>query len=891
MRTEAAPTIYRGDYRPPAYRVETVELHFNLDPESTEVRSRLRCVRNPAAPAGPLQLLGEDLETVSVVVDGHPLSAEALPGRTGRLELAITGDEALVEVLTRISPARNTALSGLYLSRGGFFTQCEAEGFRRITWFPDRPDVMSRFTVTLEGDARTCPVLLSNGNLVEQGSLPGGRHFARWEDPFPKPCYLFALVAADLVCQEERIRTASGREALLQVWVEAGNLDRTAHAMASLIHSIRWDEATYGLELDLDRFMIVAVSDFNMGAMENKGLNIFNAKYVLANPDTATDVDYDNVESIVAHEYFHNWTGNRVTCRDWFQLTLKEGLTVFRDQQFSMDMMARAGGESARAVKRIDDVRTLRAAQFPEDAGPMAHPIRPDSYQEINNFYTATVYEKGAEVIRMLHTLLGAEGFRRGMDLYFQRHDGQAVTCDDFVAAMADANGRDLGHFMGWYRQAGTPRLRAAGRWEPAGGRYVLELSQSTPATAGQPDKKPVVIPVAVGLIGPDGEDLPLRLAGEAMATGTTRLLELSTVSETFVFEGLTAQPVPSLLRGFSAPVVLEVEESEAQLAFRMAHDSDPFNRWEAGQRYMERTVLTLAATAAAGGEPVVPSLLVAAFRRLLDDPALAPAYLAVAAGLPSENYLLERMAPADPVALRQALIHLISTLGRELADDWLKLYEANAVDGPYRFHPADAGKRSLRNLALRMLAAAGVEEGYRLAAAQYERGANMTERFGALTALVQSGSPNREAALADFHDRFQHDAIVLDKWLALQAGTWRWRSGAPGALETVRHLVSHPAFQITNPNKVYALLGTFFRANPGEFHRSDGAGYDFWAEQVLALDPRNPQVAARMARALERWTHFVPDLQARILPALERVAAADQLSADVREVVAKALG
>lgn len=520
MRTEQAPTIKRADYRPLAWTVERIDLHFALDPGATVVTNRMVCVRNPEGGDGPIVLWGEALERLSLTVDG----VAPLPGSVREaeelLEIGVAAERVVVEIVTRLDPKSNTTLSGLYLSNGGFFTQCEAEGFRRITYFPDRPDIMARYTVTLEADQASCPVLLSNGNLLEQGSLPGGRHFARWEDPFPKPSYLFALVAADLEVLEREVETASGRKVLLQVWVEEGNLDRCDHAMDSLVHSMRWDESVFGLELDLDRFMIVAVSDFNMGAMENKGLNIFNTKFVLAKPDTATDIDYENVESVVAHEYFHNWTGNRVTCRDWFQLTLKEGLTVFRDQQFSADMLARAAGPegaaSARAVKRIDDVRVLRAAQFPEDGGPMAHPIRPDSYQEINNFYTATVYEKGAEVIRMLHTLLGPESFRNGMDLYFSYYDGRAVTCDDFVEAMSEANGRDLDQFMRWYSQAGTPRVLASGVWDAQSASYTLKFTQHTPPTPGQEEKLPLVIPMAMGLIGADGKDLPLQLEGEA---------------------------------------------------------------------------------------------------------------------------------------------------------------------------------------------------------------------------------------------------------------------------------------------------------------------------------------------------------------------------------------
>ena len=895
MRTQQGTPIRRDAYQPLAYQVETVDLDFVLDSKATVVTNRMRCVRNPEAAAGPIVLYGEALACLSVRLDGAAPAEGQVRTVEGGLEIDVDADVVLLEIVTRIDPSANLTLSGLYQSRGGYYTQCEAEGFRRITYFPDRPDVMARYTVRLEADATTCPVLLSNGNLLEAGALPNGRHFARWEDPFLKPSYLFALVAADLKALERKVTTMSGREVLLQVWVEARDLDRVGHAMDSLVHSLRWDEEVFGLELDLDRFMIVAVSDFNMGAMENKGLNIFNTKYVLANPDTGTDLDFENVESVVAHEYFHNWTGNRVTCRDWFQLTLKEGLTVFRDQQFTADMMARASDSpaaaaSARAVTRIANVRGLRSGQFPEDAGPMAHPIRPDSYQEINNFYTATVYQKGAEVIRMLLTLLGTEGFRNGMDLYFSYHDGQAVTCDDFVGCMAEANGADLDLFMGWYSQAGTPRLKAEGQYDAASRSYTLTLSQHTPPTAGQPDKQALHIPVAVGLIGPDGADLPLQLEGEVRGVDTTRVLELKEASRTWRFTGIDAEPVPSILRGFSAPVILEVDEDDARLAFRMAHDSDPFNRWDAAQRYMERVVLALAADAAAGRRLEVPQAFGHAFRALLVNDSLDPGFVAETLALPSETYLLERMQPADPAPLRAALIHLNRELGQALQADFLTRYMDLEVEGEYRYHPADAGRRSLRNLCLRYMMAWGGPTAVQLASLQFRTAGNMTERYGALAALVQSDAPERIEALAAFHERYRDDALVLDKWFQLQAGAWRWSASAPATLEQVRALMDNPAFSLSNPNKVYALLGGYFKANAAEFHREDGAGYAFWAEQVIALNRSNPQVASRMARALEGWRKFTPEIQARIRVALEKVAAEEGLSPDVAEIVGKAL-
>ncbi len=888
MSHSAASVIHRHDYRPLAWTVDEVELDFELHAEATLVRNRMRCRRQGGEPGAPLRLWHEALDWWSITVDGAPARIVADEG--GMIEIALNGEQALVEVHSRINPTANTSLSGLYRSDGGFFTQCEAEGFRRITCFPDRPDVMARYRVRLEAERSSCPVLLSNGNLIDSGELANGRHFACWEDPFPKPSYLFALVAADLEVLERRLHTRSGREVLLQVWVAASDLDRCEHALDSLERALRWDEEEFGLELDLDRFMIVAVADFNMGAMENKGLNIFNTKYILARPQSATDVDYANIESVVAHEYFHNWTGNRVTCRDWFQLTLKEGLTVFRDQQFSADMLAAAAGvegaASARAVKRIDDVRVLRAAQFTEDGGPMAHPIRPDRYEEINNFYTATVYEKGAEVIRMLHTLLGPEGFRNGIDLYFSYYDGQAVTCDDFVEAMAEANGVDLDQFMHWYGQAGTPQLKVDTHWEAAEGRYTLSLSQHTAPTPGQPDKQPLLIPVAVGLIGADGADLPLQLAGESQPGATTRVLRLSEASQQFSFIGLQAEPLPSILRGFSAPVELDHAESEAALAFRMAHDSDPFKRWDAAQSYAEQVVLACAARP----QQAVPPAFIAACRSLLVDDRLDAAFRAQALSLPSEVWLLERMAVGQPQALRQGLQQVMRTLGTALAAEWRAVVAATPLAAAYRYHPLDAGQRALANLALRYLAAAGDASGLALTRERFAGAGNMTECFGALSALVHSVDATRSEALAHFLAVHREDALVVDKWFALQAGAWRWDENAAPVLAQVKALLAHPAFALSNPNKVFALLGSFFRSNPAEFHLADGSGHAFWAEQVIAVDAVNPQVASRLARALENWRHLDAALQTSIVSQLRRVIARPELSVDVREVLGRML-
>ncbi|MEM5316099.1 aminopeptidase N [Paraburkholderia sp. JHI869] len=895
MSDTATPTVIRReDYAPPAFLIDTVDLEFDLAPERTVVKSTLRVRRNPdAKPNAHLELMGEQLEFIGAAIDGKPyanvrahehgLTVENVPDS---FELTLTG---------ACDPAANTTLSGLYVSSGNFFTQCEAEGFRRITWFLDRPDVMATYTVTLRADKIACPVLLSNGNLIAEGDLPDGRHYAKWEDPFRKPSYLFALVAGKLVALEERIQSGSGKEKLLQVWVEPHDLDKTRHAMDSLIHSIHWDEQRFGLELDLDRFMIVAVSDFNMGAMENKGLNIFNTKYVLANPETATDVDFANIEAVVGHEYFHNWTGNRVTCRDWFQLSLKEGLTVFRDQEFSAAMSGGDENEAARATKRIEDVRVLRQMQFAEDAGPMAHPVRPESYVEINNFYTMTVYEKGAEVVRMYQTLLGRDGFRKGMDLYFQRHDGQAVTCDDFRHAMADANGRDLAQFERWYSQAGTPRVAVTTSYDEGTRCYSVTLTQGyangSPA-ARETQKGPLHIPFAIGLIGPDGADLPLRLEGEAAAHGTTRVLELTEAQQTFTFADVPAKPLPSLLRNFSAPVIVDYDYGNDELAFLLAHDSDAFNRWEAGQRLATRELLALAARAASGQPLEINVALVDAFRRVLTDESLSPSFRELALMLPSETYLAEQMTESDPAAVHAARQFVRKQLAAALKPEWLAAYERNVTPGAYEPTPEAAGHRGLKNLALSYLSELGDSaQAVQLATAQYEAANNMTDRSAALSALLNvqaaTGVDVARKALEDFYVRFENEPLVIDKWFALQA-TQRGTAQRP-TIETVRALMSHSAFNIKNPNRARSLIFSFCAANPAQFHAADGSGYAFWADQVIALDALNPQVAARLARNLELWRRFTPALRDAMRTALERVAA-EAKSRDVREIVEKAL-
>ena len=890
MRTDTAPTIYRKNYTAPAYQVETVELGFDLDPAATRVASRLTLRRDPAASGKELVLYGEELELVQLRMNGKPLTKRAYQLEQGVLRIAAAPEQVTLEIETVTHPAQITSLMGLYVSNGYFFTQCEAEGFRKITYFPDRPDVMAKYTVMLRADKKKYPVLLSNGNLIEQGDLGDGRHYAKWEDPFKKPSYLFALVAGDLVCQEEKFRLQSGRDVLLQVWVEEGNLDKTQHAMDSLKNSIRWDEQRFGLELDLDRFMIVAVSDFNMGAMENKGLNIFNTKYVLANSRIATDADYAGIESVVGHEYFHNWTGNRVTCRDWFQLSLKEGLTVFRDQEFSADMV---GSDSGRAVKRIDDVRVLRQAQFPEDGGPMAHPVRPDSYVEINNFYTVTVYEKGAEVVRMYQTLLGRDGFRRGLDLYFERHDGSAVACDDFRAAMADANGRDLGQFERWYSQAGTPRVAVATHYDAATRTYDITLTQSCPPTPGQPKKLPFHIPVAVGLLDAAGRDLPLRLEGDAGdGAPTTLVLELTKAQQTFRFTQVAQQPVPSLLRNFSAPVILEFDYSDAELAFLMAHDSDPFNRWEAGQRLATRQLLALTkkvqGTAGAAefdaADAARAAELIAALRLTLNDAALDPAFRELALALPSETMLAEQLEVIDPQAIHAARRFLRRTLGAALGADFLRAYRDHQTPGAYQPDAASAGRRALKNSALAYLAEADDEASHAMAQTQYAAAGNMSDRLAALSALVNSTAPGRAAALAQFYADFESEALVIDKWFTLQA------MARTTDVAAVRALMRHPAFTLHNPNRARSLIFSFCNGNPAAFHAADGSGYAFWAEQVIALNATNPQLAARLARSLDRWRKFAPPQQQAMRAALKRVAAAPKLSKDVLEVVTKSL-
>jgi aminopeptidase N len=898
-----AYAINRADYTPPAYWIDTVDLCFDLDPAKTRVLNKMKLRRNHDVPVQPLKLDGEELNLARVLVNGQGTSFK-MDGN--QLVLDNLPDAFELEIFTTTNPSKNTKLMGLYVSNDSFFTQCEAEGFRRITYFLDRPDVMAMYTVTLRADKGKFPVLLSNGNLVEQGALEDGRHFAKWVDPHKKPAYLFALVAGQLVCREQRITSRAGKEHTLQVYVRPGDLDKTEHAMTSLMHSVVWDEARFGLPLDLERFMIVATSDFNMGAMENKGLNIFNTKYVLANQATATDVDFGNIESVVGHEYFHNWTGNRVTCRDWFQLSLKEGLTVFRDQEFSQDL---CGEASARAVKRIEDVRVLRTAQFPEDAGPMSHPVRPDSYVEISNFYTVTIYEKGAEVVRMMQTLVasqsdpaGRAGFAKGMTLYFARHDGQAVTCDDFAQAIADANpasnlARLLVQFKRWYSQAGTPRVSAQGVYDAAASTYTLSLSQSCAPTTGQSEKEPFVIPVGLGLLGADGQDLPLQLLGEteALSVNGTRTVVLTQATESFTFTSITAEPVPSILRGFTAPVVLAFDYTDAQLLHLLEHDSDAFNRWEAGQRLAVNSALSainsIAVDPYTDCRRTLNDAYLDAMRQVLHHPRLDAAFKELVLTLPSETYLAEQLDVVNPQHIHAVREGMRLQLATALQADWASVYQANKDTGAYTPDPVSSGRRALAGMALTYLCMAAQASGDIVwpvkTLQRFKDAGNMTDRFNALAALVSSGHELAGQALPLFHAMFKDEALVIDKWFSLQTSSPD-RGG--NILPAVKQLMKHSDFSLRNPNRARSVISTYCQGNPAGFHRLDAAGYVFWSERVIELDALNPQVAARLARALDRWSKLAEPYRSAAREAISRVAAKTDLSKDTHEVVTRAL-
>jgi aminopeptidase N len=878
MSSEKPRAVHRADYRPPDYRIESADLRFELFEQESIVEARLAVVRSEilAGDVPPLVLDGEKLELRGIAIDGRPLAPSEY--QLGEESLTIDSPPARFELFTRVAirPQDNSELSGLYRTGGTFCTQCEAHGFRRITFFLDRPDVLARFRVRIEAERSRYPVLLSNGNRSEVVDLPDGRHLVCWEDPYPKPCYLFALVAGDLRCHAGRFETRSGREVRLEIWVEPANADRCEHALASLVRAMQWDEERFGLEYDLDVYMIVAVNDFNMGAMENKGLNVFNSKYVLALPETATDDEYEAIEAVIGHEYFHNWTGNRVTCRDWFQLTLKEGLTVFRDQEFTSDL-------HSRPVKRIRDVKALRASQFPEDAGPMAHPIRPESYISMDNFYTATVYEKGAEVVRLYDTLLGRDGFRRGMDCYFERHDGQAVSCDDFRRAMADANGRDLSGLERWYSQAGTPQLEATWAHDPAGRTFTLSLHQSYPGAGEDDPRGPLPIPVRMGLLSPDGSPVPLRLDdGDAPLE---RVLLLEGEEQRFVFQDVPVRPVPSLLRGFSAPVKLRAPLDGRDLAFLMGHDCDAFNRWEAGQQLATQMLLALAEEAAAGRELSLDPDFSEAFGRVIEDESLDGSLKALALTLPDERVLAQEQAVIDVDAIHTAREFAIGELARRHHELLASAWERSAGAGRYRNDEPAIDARRLKNTALRYLAARVDPEWTARVARQLDGADNMTDREAALALLVGLDVPEREAALAAFYQAWRHDPLVLDKWFGLQA-----LSPLRHTPERVRALYRHPDFSLRNPNRVRALVGSFASGNPVRFHTASGEGYRFLADAVLELDPINPQVASRMVSLFSQWRRYDGARQALMKAELERIAARPRLSKDVFENVGRAL-
>ncbi|MDH5324035.1 MAG: aminopeptidase N [Gammaproteobacteria bacterium] len=880
--TQTPVTVRLQDYRVTDFIVHEVQLHFDLVETETIVRSKLRISRRPGTPStNPLVLQGEDLELRSLLVNGTELTSSQYTVDESGLSILSPPDTMDLEIHTGINPQENTSLNGLYTSGGNFCTQCEAEGFRRMTYMYDRPDVMATYTTTIVADKAKYPVLLSNGNLIEQGEVDNdaSKHYAVWQDPFPKPTYLFALVAGDLACIKDKFTTASGRAVDLHIYVQHHNKDKCTHAMRSLINAMKWDEQVYGREYDLDIYMIVAVDDFNMGAMENKGLNVFNSKFVLAKPETATDQDYDAIEGVIGHEYFHNWSGNRVTCRDWFQLSLKEGFTVFRDQEFSADM-------SSRGVKRIQDVNILRVHQFREDAGPMAHSVRPEEYQEINNFYTVTIYNKGAEVVRMLHHLLGAEGFRKGTDLYFQRHDGQAVTTDDFVKALEDANDADFTQFKRWYSQAGTPQLQVRTHYDAVAQTCTLNVKQSCPDTPGQTNKLPFHIPVAMGLVGPQGDDLELQLDGQSL--GDSTVLHIQEVEQSFVFQNVTGKPVPSLLRGFSAPVKLDLDLSDADLCHLMACDKDDFNRWEAGQRLALKLILALVEDIQQGRELELNPAYSQAIRAILENPDLDKALAAQAICLPGESYVAEFMSVVDPIAIHRACLFIRRALAEQLQPVFAQVYQGNKDKGGYRIDSVSKGRRALKNVCLSYLMELGEEAVIQQCEQQYQSANNMTDVVAALNSLCNAesvASDRRAHWLEHFYRQWQADALVIDKWLAIQAA-----SRLNDTLARVRELVGHSAFNVKNPNKVRSLIGVFAGANSVNFHEDSGAAYEFVADYVLQLNSLNPQIAARLVGAFTMWSRFDAPRQALMKQQLERILAEPKLSRDVYEIVSKSL-
>ncbi len=871
--------IYLKDYQETPYIIHSIDLSFDLEEGETRVLNKMSITRREGVEVDePLKLDGEALTLLAIRLDGVPLADDQYHEADDKLVINNLPGEFTLEIETRIHPEKNTALSGLYKSSGNFCTQCEAEGFRRITYYYDRPDVMAKFTTRITADPRHYPVMLSNGNLVDKGTLDNGRHWVLWEDPHPKPAYLFALVAGDLAHIYDTFTTMSGRQVDLYIYTEHHNIDQCDHAMLSLKNAMKWDEEVFGREYDLDIYMIVAVDDFNMGAMENKGLNVFNSKFVLAKPDTATDTDYQGIEGVIGHEYFHNWSGNRVTCRDWFQLSLKEGFTVFRDQEFSADMQSRG-------VKRIEDVNLLRTHQFREDASPMAHPVRPESYVEINNFYTVTIYEKGGEVIRMQQLLLGKEGFRKGTDLYFDRHDGQAVTTDDFVKAMEDANGVDLSQFKLWYSQAGTPELNVTSHYDGATKQFTLTIKQHCPDTPGQTNKLPMHIPVAIGLLDSQGNDMPLQLQGEGTATDTL-VLHLKEAEQSFVFENVDEAPTPSILRGFSAPVKLTTDLSEEQQYFLMAHDNDDCVRWDSGQQIAVKLILDIANDILQGEEPALDLRFIKAMETILQSAeSQDKAMVAMALTLPSEAYLSGFMSPIDPVALHQARLFVKQQIARALETHLLEVYLANRDEGEFRNDPASMAQRALKNVCLSYLMETDEAAVVGHCETQFYGANNMTDVLAALSALVNKDMSLAESALESFYDKWAQESLVVDKWLMLQA-----TSRLSGTLERVKGLTKHPAFKLTNPNKVRSLIGAFCSGNPAQFHDLSGEGYQLLADYIIELNTLNPQIASRLVTPLVSWRKYDEQRQALMKAQLERIASTDKLSKDVYEMVNKAL-
>jgi aminopeptidase N len=880
--TDTTPsTIFLKDYQPPVYLIDNVKLHFDLHETQTVVTSTLNVSLNEENKQSNKSLVldGHNLELLFIKVDGKTLIAKDYVCDDETLTIANLPERCDVEIQTRINPEGNKALEGLYLSSHMFCTQCEAQGFRRITYFPDRPDVMSTYEVTIIADKKKYPILLSNGNLISKGEEGEDKHWVTWQDPSLKPSYLFALVAGDLFCKEDTFTTMSGRKIALQVFVEHENNHKCDHALMSLKQAMKWDEDTYGREYDLDIYMIVAVNDFNMGAMENKGLNVFNASCVLASPDTATDADYYTIQSIIAHEYFHNWSGNRVTCRDWFQLSLKEGFTVYRDQEFSADL-------NSRAVKRIDDVNVLRNAQFAQDSGPMAHPIRPDHYIEISNFYTVTVYNKGAEVVRMIRNLVGGEGFRKGTDLYFERHDGQAVTTEDFVASMEDANDIDLSLFKNWYSQAGTPEIDVSGNYDEKDKSYKLDITQRCPDTPGQKNKKPFHIPLQIGLLDKNGDDIPLYLNGNKNSSGSTQLtLELTENKQSFVFNKVNSEPVISINRDFTSSVKTHLQHTNDELSFLFSHDSDEFNRWDAGQNLAINVLLDLISSIKGKQPLVIPANVINSYRKTLTNADLDKALIAQAMTLPSEGYLADQLEVVDVDGIHQARTFMRHELAKALKNEFKAILQQGQSDATYLFHADEMARRGLNHICLSYLMCLQEDETINFCLNQIDKANNMTDVLSALSILSHHDNTSRQQALDAFYNKWKHDAQVVEKWFAIQSS-----SDLPNVLDKVKALMQHEAFTLSNPNKVRSLIGRFCAGNIAHFHNIDGSGYEFLADQVLALDTMNPQIAARLVQSMSRWRRYDEVRQTKMKKQLERILDKQDLSKDVYEITSRSL-